>query len=166
VWCSDLSAQRGVFHLILKHHKIWAGLARRMGSTRASQDPGVAGAYKGKNEMVRWSCTCDGMRADGGPVRWMATRGLGCDSFHSSEAWIAFGTWRIWAGHPWCMGRTIGRGGPTRRRRWDSYRLDCCEAWIAARGCVSFCGSDIIFPSMAKALIGEGIVARTMRMQG
>jgi hypothetical protein len=44
--------------------------------------------------------------------------------------------------------------------------LDCCEAWIAARGCVSFSGSDVIFSSMVEALIGEGIAARTMRMQG
>jgi hypothetical protein len=44
--------------------------------------------------------------------------------------------------------------------------LDCCETWIAARGCVSFYGSDGIFPSMAETLIGEGIAARTMRMQG
>jgi hypothetical protein len=29
-----LSAQRGVFHLILEHRKIWAGLARRMGRMR------------------------------------------------------------------------------------------------------------------------------------
>jgi hypothetical protein len=57
-------------------------------------------------------------------------------------------------------------GGPARRRQWDSCVLDCCEALISARGCVSFCGSDEIFPSMAEALIGEGIVARTMRMQG
>jgi hypothetical protein len=39
-------------------------------------------------------------------------------------------------------------------------------AWIAVRGCVSFCGSDEIFPSMADALIGEGITVRTMQMQG
>jgi hypothetical protein len=85
--------------------------------------------------MAGWSCACDGMRANGGPVRWMATRGLGCNSFHGGEAWIAFGARRIWAGHPRCMGRMIGRGGPARagRRRWDSYVLDCCEAWIAAR---------------------------------
>jgi hypothetical protein len=97
-------------------------------------------------------------------VCWMATRELGCDSFHGGEAWIAFGARRIWAGHPRCMGRTIGRGGPARRRRWDSYVLDCGEAWITARGCVSFCGSDEIFPYMANALIGEGFAARTMRM--
>jgi hypothetical protein len=24
-------------------------------------------------------------------VRWMATSGLGCDSFHGGEVWIAFG---------------------------------------------------------------------------
>ncbi|PWZ22933.1 hypothetical protein Zm00014a_042711 [Zea mays] len=36
----------------------------------------------------------------------------------------------------------------------------------SARGCVSFYGSDEIFPSMADTLIGEGITARTMRMQG
>jgi hypothetical protein len=99
-------------------------------------------------------------------VRWMATRGLDCDSFHGDEAWIAFGARRILAGHLRCMGRTIGRGGPASRRRWDSCVLDCCEAWIATRGCVSFYGSDGIFPSMAEALIGEGIAARTMRMQG
>jgi hypothetical protein len=101
--------------------------------------------------MAGWSCTCNGMRADGGPVHWIATRGLGCDSFHGDEAWIAFGVRRIWAGHPRCMGRTIGQGGPTRagRRRWDSCALDCCEVWIAVRGCVSLCGSDMIFPSMA-----------------
>jgi hypothetical protein len=93
-------------------------------------------------------------------MRWMATRGLGCDSFHGGEAW------RVWAGHPRCMGRMIGRGDPVRRRRWDSFVLDCSEAWIAARGCVSFCGSDEIFSSMAETLIGEGIAARTMRMQG
>jgi hypothetical protein len=63
-------------------------------------------------------------------------------------------------------GRTIGRGGPTRRRRWDSCMLDCCEAWIAVRGCVSFYGSDRIFPYMAEALIDEGFAARTMWMQG
>jgi hypothetical protein len=97
---------------------------------------------------------------------WMATRKLGCDSFHGGDAWIVFGAQRIWAGHPQCMGRTIGRGGTTRRRRWDSYVLNCCEAWIAARGCVSFCGSDMIFPYMAEALIGEGFAARTMQMQG
>jgi hypothetical protein len=56
-----------------------------------------------------WSYTCDGMRADGGPVRWMAMRGLGCDSFHGGEAWIAFGARGIWAGHPRCMERTIGQ---------------------------------------------------------
>jgi hypothetical protein len=44
--------------------------------------------------------------------------------------------------------------------------LDCSEAWIATRGYVSFCGSDEIFPSMAETLIGEGIAARTMQMQG
>jgi hypothetical protein len=110
--------------------------------------------------------TCDGMRADGGLVRWMAMRGLGCDSFHGGEAGVAFGARRIWAGHPRCMGRTIGRGGPARRRRWDSCVLDCCEAWIAARGCVFFCGSDEIFPSIAETLTGEGIATRTMRMQG
>jgi hypothetical protein len=93
-------------------------------------------------------------------MRWMATRGLGCDSFHGGEAW------RVWAGHPRCMGRMIGRGDPVRRRRWDSFVLDCSEAWIAVRGCVSFCGSDEIFSSMAETLIGEGIAARTMRMQG
>jgi hypothetical protein len=60
----------------------------------------------------------------------------------------------------------VGRGGPTRRRRWDSCVLDCCEAWIAARGCVSFCGSDEIFSYIAEALISEGFAARTMRMQG
>jgi hypothetical protein len=27
--------------------------------------------------------------------------------------------------------------------------MDYCEAWIVARGCVSFCGSDIIFSFMA-----------------
>jgi hypothetical protein len=58
--------------------------------------------------MVGWSCTCDGMRADGGPVRWMAMRGLGCDSFHSGEAWIAFGARRIWTGHPRYMGKRLG----------------------------------------------------------
>jgi hypothetical protein len=99
-------------------------------------------------------------------MRWMATRGLGCDSFHGGEAWIASGARRIWAGHPRCMGRTIRQGGPARRRRWDSCVLDCSEAWIAARGCVSFCGSDEIFASMAETLIDEGIAARTMRMQG
>jgi hypothetical protein len=57
-------------------------------------------------------------------------------------------------------------GGPARHRQWDSCVVDCCEAWIAARGCVSFCDSDIIFPSMVEALIGEGIATRTMRMQG
>ena len=56
-------------------------------------------------------------------------------------------------------------GGPARRRQWDSCVLDCCEACIVARGCVSFCGSNEIFSSMAEALIGEGIAARTMRMQ-
>jgi hypothetical protein len=116
--------------------------------------------------MAGWSCTCDGMRADGGLVRWMATRGWGCDSFHGGKAWIAFEARRIWTGHPRCMGRTIGRGGPMRRRRRDSCVLDCSEAWIATRGCVSFCGSDEFFPSMAETLIGEGIAARTMRMQG
>jgi hypothetical protein len=51
--------------------------------------------------------------------------------------------------------------------RWDSCELDCCEVWIAARGCVSFCGSDgIFFPYMAEALIGEGFATRTIRMQG
>jgi hypothetical protein len=115
--------------------------------------------------MVGRSCTCDGMRVDGGPVRWLATRGLGCDSFYGSEAWIAFEARRIWAGHPRCMGRMIGRwGGPARRRQWDSCVLDCCETWIVARGCVSFCGSNGIFPSMAEALIGEGIAVMTMRM--
>jgi hypothetical protein len=63
--------------------------------------------------MAEWSCICDGMRADG-PVHWIATRGLGCDSFHGDEAWIAFGVQRIWAGHPRCMRRTIGRGGRAR----------------------------------------------------
>jgi hypothetical protein len=57
-------------------------------------------------------------------------------------------------------------GGPARRRQWDYCVLDWCEAWIATRGCVSFCGSDGIFPSMAETSIGEGIAARTMRMQG
>jgi hypothetical protein len=66
-------------------------------------------------------------------VHWMATRELGCDSFQGGETWIAFGAHRIWAGHPWFMGRTIGMGGPARCRRWDSCMLDCCEAWIAAR---------------------------------
>jgi hypothetical protein len=46
--------------------------------------------------MAGWSCTCDGMRADGGRVRWTTTRGLGCDSFHGGEAWIVFGARRIW----------------------------------------------------------------------
>jgi hypothetical protein len=41
--------------------------------------------------MVWRSCTCDGMWADVGPVHWMVTRGLGCDSFHSGEMWIEFG---------------------------------------------------------------------------
>jgi hypothetical protein len=45
--------------------------------------------------MAGWSCTYDGMQADGGPVRWMVTRGLDCDSFHDGETWIAFGAWRI-----------------------------------------------------------------------
>jgi hypothetical protein len=57
-------------------------------------------------------------------------------------------------------------GGPARHRQWDSCVLDCCKAWIASRGCVSFCGSDEIFSSMAEALIDEGIAARTMWMQG
>jgi hypothetical protein len=49
--------------------------------------------------------------------------------------------------YPRCMGRTIGRGGPARgSSAMDSCVLDCCEAWIATRGCVSFCGSDRIFP--------------------
>jgi hypothetical protein len=60
----------------------------------------------------------------------------------------------------------LDNGGPAHRRQWDSCMLDCCEAWIATRGCVSFCGIDEIFPFMAEALIGEGIVARTMRIQG
>jgi hypothetical protein len=130
---SDLSAQRGVVFRfesssilyssiirsrrgcrveweVLEHRKIWAGLTRRMG-------------------RMRWrrSCICDGMWADGGSVRWMATRELGCDYFHGGEAWIAFGAQRIWARHPRCIGRTIWQGGPARRQRWDS----CC--WIAAR---------------------------------
>jgi hypothetical protein len=33
-------------------------------------------------------------------------------------------------------------------------------------GCVSFCSGDEFFSSMAEALIGEGIAARAMRMQG
>jgi hypothetical protein len=41
--------------------------------------------------MAGWSCTCDGMRVDVGPVHWMTTRGLSCDSFHSGETWIQFG---------------------------------------------------------------------------
>jgi hypothetical protein len=57
-------------------------------------------------------------------------------------------------------------GGLARCQQWGSCVLDCCEAWIAARGCVSFCGSDGIFSSMAEALIGDGIAARTMQMQG
>jgi hypothetical protein len=99
---------------------------------------------------------------------WMATRGLGCDSFHGGETWIAFGAWRIWAGHPRCMGRTIGRGGPTRggRQRWDFCVLDCYEAWIAARGCVSFCGSGRIFASITEALIGEGMQRGPCRCRG
>jgi hypothetical protein len=100
--------------------------------------------------MVGWSCTCDGMRADGGPVHWMETRD-----------WVAIPTMAVRRGlrlgcggygrGTRCMGRTIERGGPARvgHRRWDSCVLDCCEAWIATRGCVSFCGSDEIFPSMA-----------------
>jgi hypothetical protein len=34
-----------------------------------------------------WSCALDG------------DKGLGCDSYHGGEAWIAFGVRRIWAGH-------------------------------------------------------------------
>jgi hypothetical protein len=97
-----------------------------MGSTRASEDSGGAGAQNGKNEMAGWSCTCDGMRADGGPVRWMATRGLDCDSFYGSEAWIAFRARRIWAGHPRCMGR----------KRWVVLRVVGTKipaCWIAVR---------------------------------
>jgi hypothetical protein len=45
---------------VLEHRKIWVGLTRRMGRMR-----------------WRGSCTRDGMWADGGSVRWMATRELG-----------------------------------------------------------------------------------------
>jgi hypothetical protein len=72
---------------------------------------------------------CDGLWVDGGPVRWMATRELGCDSFHGGESWIAFGARRIWAGHPLCMGRTIGLAGVVLRVVGDGIPA-CC---IAAR---------------------------------
>jgi hypothetical protein len=67
--------------------------------------------------MAEWSCTCDGMRADGGHVHWMAMRGLSCDSCHGGETWIEFGVRSIWEGHPRCMGRTIWRGGTARTGR-------------------------------------------------
>ena len=54
--------------------------------------------------------TCDGMRADGGPVRWMAMRGLGCDSFHGGEAWIVFGARRIWVGIRGAWEERLGNG--------------------------------------------------------
>jgi hypothetical protein len=77
--------------------------------------------------MVGRSCTCDGMRVDGGPMRWMVKRGLGCNSFCGSEPWIAFGARRIWAGHLRCMGRTIGRWVVL---RVVDNRIPAC--WIAA----------------------------------
>jgi hypothetical protein len=74
-------------------------------------------------------------------------------------------------------GLCLGRGGYGRgiRGAWEERLggvvlrvvgdgIPAC--WIAARGCVSFCGSDVIFPSIAETLTGEGIATRTMQMQG
>jgi hypothetical protein len=80
------------------------------------------------------------MWVDGGPVRWMATRELGCDSFHGGEAWIAFGREDM-GGASAVHGKNDWAGWSCTSSRWDSCVLDCCEVWIAARECVSFCGS-------------------------